>query len=54
MNCTNINNFYSFHTGGCNFLFADGSVHFISAETGWQNLARLLTKNFGDVANLDF
>ena len=46
--------FWSLHDGGCNFLFADGSVHFISATVSWQNLARLLTKNFGDVADLDF
>jgi prepilin-type processing-associated H-X9-DG protein len=54
MNCTNVNNFYSFHNAGCNFVFADGSVHFINEQIPWQQLARLLTKNFGDVASVDF
>jgi prepilin-type N-terminal cleavage/methylation domain-containing protein len=54
MNCTNVNNFYSFHAQGCNFLAGDGSLHFISEQITWLTLARMLTKNFGDVPDYNF
>jgi prepilin-type processing-associated H-X9-DG protein len=34
MNCDNFKQPYSFHTGGCNFLFGDCSVHFIQPGCG--------------------
>jgi prepilin-type N-terminal cleavage/methylation domain-containing protein/prepilin-type processing-associated H-X9-DG protein len=51
MNCTNSNNVYSFHNGGCNFLFADGSVHYISQTLTWVPFAAMLTANYGDIFN---
>jgi prepilin-type processing-associated H-X9-DG protein len=52
MNCSNLSNgsasnIYSLHTGGCNFLFGDGSVHFIAETVTWQTLAPLLTSDYG-------
>ena len=32
MNCTNDNELYSFHSGGVNGVFGDGSVHFIRSD----------------------
>jgi prepilin-type N-terminal cleavage/methylation domain-containing protein/prepilin-type processing-associated H-X9-DG protein len=51
MNCTNIYNIYSFHNGGSNMLFADGSVHFVSAAIPWQQLSALFTRAYGEVAD---
>lgn len=41
--------FYSFHTGGANFAFADGSVRFKSESTGLWALASLVTRAGGEV-----
>jgi prepilin-type N-terminal cleavage/methylation domain-containing protein/prepilin-type processing-associated H-X9-DG protein len=49
LNCNNVFNIYSGHRGGCNFLFADGSVHFIGEQVPWLVLGRLMTKNNGEV-----
>jgi prepilin-type N-terminal cleavage/methylation domain-containing protein/prepilin-type processing-associated H-X9-DG protein len=49
MNCTNQENIYSFHHGGSNFLFADGSVRFISDTIVWKTLARMMTRSRGEV-----
>ena len=47
--------FYSTHTGqGANFLFGDGSVHFIGYSIGTRNLVSLATRSGGDLAPNDF
>jgi prepilin-type N-terminal cleavage/methylation domain-containing protein/prepilin-type processing-associated H-X9-DG protein len=49
INCTNDQQPYSFHAGGANFLFADGSVHFLPAGTSIRVLAALATRAGGEV-----
>jgi prepilin-type N-terminal cleavage/methylation domain-containing protein/prepilin-type processing-associated H-X9-DG protein len=41
--------FYSFHTGGCHFLFGDGSVRFISSFVNGQTYQALSTVSGGEV-----
>jgi prepilin-type processing-associated H-X9-DG protein len=40
--------FYSFHPGGANFAFADGSLRFLSESTPLHELAWLVTRNNGE------
>jgi prepilin-type N-terminal cleavage/methylation domain-containing protein/prepilin-type processing-associated H-X9-DG protein len=49
INCTNNREVYSFHPGGANAVFADGSVHFLKAGMGIQILADLVTAAGGEV-----
>jgi prepilin-type N-terminal cleavage/methylation domain-containing protein/prepilin-type processing-associated H-X9-DG protein len=42
INCANTSGFYSFHTGGTNFLYGDGHVQFVS-QTIATNVAIMLT-----------
>jgi prepilin-type processing-associated H-X9-DG protein len=44
INCTNDREVYSFHPGGANALFADGSVHFLKADIDIRILAALVTR----------
>jgi prepilin-type N-terminal cleavage/methylation domain-containing protein/prepilin-type processing-associated H-X9-DG protein len=44
VNCTNDHEVYSFHSGGANAVFADGSVHFLSAGISIRVLAALVTR----------
>ena len=48
-NCTNNNEVYSFHTGGANHVFADGSVHFVKKSMDIRMFVKLLTRAGGDV-----
>lgn len=43
---------WSFHAGGANFLFADGSVRFLSHKAGAAVLPALATRNGGEQVNL--
>ena len=49
MNCTNDNELYSFHTGGVNAVFADGSVHFVRSNITLTMLSALITRRGGEV-----
>jgi prepilin-type processing-associated H-X9-DG protein len=49
INCTNNQQPYSFHPGGANFLFADGSVHFLRAGVDIRVLAALATRAGSEV-----
>jgi prepilin-type N-terminal cleavage/methylation domain-containing protein/prepilin-type processing-associated H-X9-DG protein len=49
INCFTDSEMFSFHTGGVQTLFADGSVHFISENISAATLGALLTRNAGDV-----
>jgi prepilin-type N-terminal cleavage/methylation domain-containing protein/prepilin-type processing-associated H-X9-DG protein len=50
MQCYNGNEIYSFHTAGCNFLFADGSVHFLAQSASLCVIGSLATRAGGEIA----
>ena len=52
-NCTNDNEDYSFHPGGANKLYADGSVRFMKASTSMRIFGRLMSFNGGEVISSD-
>ena len=52
-NCDNGNEDYSFHPGGANKLYGDGSVRFMKASTSMRIFARLLSYNSGEVVSAD-
>jgi prepilin-type N-terminal cleavage/methylation domain-containing protein len=49
VNCTNDREVYSFHFGGANAAFADGSVHFLSESIDIRTFAALVTRDGGEV-----
>jgi prepilin-type processing-associated H-X9-DG protein len=49
INCSNDQEVYSFHSGGANLLFADGSVHFLRATIDIRLFAQLVTRAGGEV-----
>jgi prepilin-type N-terminal cleavage/methylation domain-containing protein/prepilin-type processing-associated H-X9-DG protein len=51
LNCTNDHEVYSFHAGGVNAVFADGSVHFLQAGISVPTLAALITRAGGEVVS---
>jgi len=50
MNCQNNNEIYSFHPGGCVFVYGDGSVHFHADTMNPDLFVSLFTRAAGDVA----
>ncbi len=48
MNCNNDGEFYSFHKGGINTLFCDGSVHFLQQSVAPSVIAALVTRGGGE------
>lgn len=50
INCTNDHEAYSFHPGGANAVFADGSVRFLNESLDMREFARLATRAGGEVA----
>jgi prepilin-type N-terminal cleavage/methylation domain-containing protein/prepilin-type processing-associated H-X9-DG protein len=53
VNCTNNGETYSFHSGGANVLFADGSVRFLKQTINIRIMARLVTRAGGEVVSAD-
>jgi prepilin-type processing-associated H-X9-DG protein len=53
LDCANANEIYSFHTGGANVLFGDGSVHMLRAQTSINIVIPLLTRSGGEVLPSD-
>jgi prepilin-type N-terminal cleavage/methylation domain-containing protein/prepilin-type processing-associated H-X9-DG protein len=53
VNCTSNNEIYSFHTGGANGLFVDGSVHFLKDVATVPFIASLVTRAGGEVISSD-
>ncbi len=53
INCTSNNEIYSFHTGGSNCLFVDGSVHFLKDVASVQVIAALVTRAGGEILSAD-
>jgi len=51
INCTNDREVYSFHPGGANAVFADGSVRFLKASIDIRIFARLVTRAGGEVVS---
>ena len=49
INCTNDREVYSFHRGGANAVFADGSVQFLTEGMSIHVLAALITRAGGEV-----
>jgi len=53
VNCNNNKGIFSFHTGGANVLFADGSVHFLRESADIRVVAALATRNGGEIVRPD-
>jgi prepilin-type N-terminal cleavage/methylation domain-containing protein/prepilin-type processing-associated H-X9-DG protein len=52
MNCKNYDEVYSFHRSGANFVFADGSVHYLNETIDPETFVSLFTRAAEDFAQL--
>jgi prepilin-type N-terminal cleavage/methylation domain-containing protein/prepilin-type processing-associated H-X9-DG protein len=53
INCTSNNEIYSFHPGGANMLFADGSVHFFKESMDPRIVVYMISRSGGEVVSSD-
>jgi prepilin-type N-terminal cleavage/methylation domain-containing protein len=53
INCTNVDQVYSFHSGGAYGVFADGSVLFLRDSMHIRVFAKLVTREGGEIASRD-
>ena len=51
INCSNSQGSYSFHKGGANFAYCDGSVHFVSENVSVGMLMSMLTRDGGETVD---
>jgi len=49
MNCTNVNELYSFHSGGVNVVMGDGSVRFLRQTLKLEVVIAMVTRGYGEV-----
>ena len=54
INCTNIHEPYSFHSGGVNIALADGSARFVNENVSIKTFAALITRSGGEVISEEF
>jgi prepilin-type processing-associated H-X9-DG protein len=54
VNSTSNNEIYSWHTGGANVLFGDGSVRFMPDNTTATVIVALVTRAGGEAVSPDF
>jgi prepilin-type N-terminal cleavage/methylation domain-containing protein/prepilin-type processing-associated H-X9-DG protein len=52
--CTNDSEIFSFHTGGSNMVFGDGSVRFVKNGLTMTQMEALLSRAGGEVINFDY
>jgi len=53
INCSSNNELYSFHPGGVNVGFVDGSVHFLKESIDPHIVVSLITRAGGEIVSAD-